>query len=471
MRAGDRSGGGGEDRAYTAFLAVGLALGVGAFALRPLVDSDAWWNLKAGRYLLDTGRFAGPDPWSEFSTRPFVLTEWAGSVVAALAFEQIGAPALVLLRMAGVLALFLLMLGAARQLAEPPIAAASAVLGLVIASSSLSERPQTLGLVWLMVAVIGWRRAVVSGQPPWWLIPLTWVWASTHGYWVLGIAVGMATGVGRLLDGPSRRRTAWIFGRHLALMLLAAALTPVGPRLLALPLRVHSAAGTLVHEWRPAAVTEIPTGTALLCALVVAWLWLGQPSAWWERCQLVLALAFALTIARLSPAAACLLVPLLASALQRWRAGAAPSRATRWELGAAAAGAGAVVLAGALLAGTFAARQPLSPTSLLPELRRISPGEVVLADYDISSWMLFHVPQASLVVDSRTELFDDDYLSDYVRAMQAKPGWRRFVEHTRAEWAVLREDSPLATALEERSGWQRAAEGDGYLVLVPGAPP
>ena len=39
--------------------------------LNPLDDPDTYWHLRAGRYLLDTGSFSGPEPWSKYGGESF----------------------------------------------------------------------------------------------------------------------------------------------------------------------------------------------------------------------------------------------------------------------------------------------------------------------------------------------------------------------------------------------------------------
>ena len=49
--------------------------------------------------------------------------------------------------------------------------------------------------------------------------------------------------------------------------------------------------------------------------------------------------------------------------------------------------------------------------------------------------------------------------------MAAGPAWRGFVQDTGATVALLKDDSPLATALQERAHWQIVGSDAGYLML------
>jgi hypothetical protein len=98
-------------------------------------------------------------------------------------------------------------------------------------------------------------------------------------------------------------------------------------------------------------------------------------------------------------------------------------------------------------------------------LAQIPPDAVIFDDYDVSSWMLFHVPQASLVIDSRVELFDQHYVSGYYDAVMARPGWQDFVEQTGASWAVLKAEAPLSQAMLKAGDWAAVETADGYMLL------
>lgn len=458
-----RSGEPGVDLPLVALATVGLSVAVGFVAIGPLSDPDAWWNLRAGQYLLSTGRFAAADSWSSFSGNDFVLTEWLGAVMAAALYEPFGAAALVWMRTAGAVAIAVLLLIATRSVADLPGAVIATLVGLLGFSGSMPERPQTLSLAFLVLSVIVWRRAATTGRPTWWLVPLTWLWACTHGYWVLGIAVGAATAVGVALD-QGRWRPLLRFGAVLSAMLLAAGLTPVGPRLLLLPARVHSAAAGLVGEWEPATIAQPVVAIVVTTCLAVALSWLWGGWSWWRLAHLMLALCFALTYARLSAPAMALAAPLVAEALQRLRR-ARPAAVSRPERFALAIGAASVLMVGAAMAPATSKELRHTPVALADELADIPAGAVVLNDYNASSWMQFHFRDLSLVIDSRTEVFSPSYIGRYRAAWEARPGWDTYVRSTGATWAILRSNSPLAGAMQQRMGWARMSAQDGYVLL------
>ncbi|QGN56696.1 hypothetical protein [Nostocoides sp. HKS02] len=468
-RRADRS-----ERTFLLLAAAGLTVATATATIGPLRSPDAWWNLRAGDYLLATGRFVGPDPWSRFSTHQFVLTEWLGSVVAALLYRPFGAAALVELRTIGGVAIAALLYLLTRRVADLPYAVLATLVGLLGFSGSITERPQTLGLVLLLVSLHLWRSAALGGRvPSLWRLPLGWVFAMAHGYWTLGVLVGAATGAGLALDRRSWR-TGLSAGLLVAGTVAAAAVTPVGPRLLLTPFQIRSAAAALVSEWQRASPTQPLVAIALALVVLTAAAWLRTGTSWWRVFHLLLALGLALSYARLSAPAVAITVPLAAEAAQRLKARrtartAEASAPTRLELKAMAAGAVLVVLAGLVAAPASARRPLLTPTALLPAIAAIPSGSTVFDDFNVSSWMLHTYPHLQLVVDTRIEVFAPAYVNGYAAALDARPGWQSFVAHTGANWAVLRQEVPLAGALE-RAGWATTASRDGYVVLHRVAP-
>ena len=225
-----------------ALLALGLTVRVGT---RAIGDPDIWWHLKTGQYVLGGGPFSGPDPWVPFATRPFVLTQWLPEVVAQKGYELAGLPGVAWLRCAGMLMLLGALLWACRRVADSVPALMAALTAMLGAGASLTERPQLVSFILLTVTLAAWWQTAKDLRPRWWLIPLTWVWACSHGLWSVGIAVGGVVILGLAIDRRLDRRTAVRLMLVPALSLVAAALTPVGPRLLLSPFDVSRRLGPL----------------------------------------------------------------------------------------------------------------------------------------------------------------------------------------------------------------------------------
>jgi hypothetical protein len=435
-------------------------------ALHTRTDPDTWWNLRAGQYLLQTGHFVGPEPWVRFASQPFVLTEWLGDVVGASLYGWFGLSALAWMLGVCVLALTGSMLWAARRVADVLPAVIATLAGLVVAAGSLSQRPQAISFVFVMVIVIAWWRTTTDLRPRWWLVPLTWVWACVHGFWLFGPVVGAAMVVGLLLDHRLDRRSFLRFSSLVGASLLAAGLTPVGPRLLALPFQVHSAAAGMVQEWQPSNTHNPATVMALVMISGVALIWLrrsGSPP-WWQVGQLGLALVLSLAYTRLLSVAACLLVPLLADALQSRHPHPA-SVASRGERRLWAGLFVAAAVASAALAPAFAGEPQGVPVKLSSQISAIPAGTVVFDDYGMGSWLLWSAHQITPVIDGRIELYDQKYVEKYANTLSVGPGWSDFLTRTGATYALVVDKSPISTALSERLHWRTLGRDAGFILM------
>jgi hypothetical protein len=182
--------------AITALLALILLLG---WFSPESYDSDFWWHLKTGQYIVETHTLPVPDPFAfttataapayagEAVTRHFNLThEWLAQVLFYLVWRVAGFAGVVLFR-AGLLAAFCSLVGlvAWRRCGGfyRSVAAACAAGGMAIPFAL--DRPYLLTFLLLAgtVAILEFRRWI------WLLPPLFLFWANCHGGYFLGWVV------------------------------------------------------------------------------------------------------------------------------------------------------------------------------------------------------------------------------------------------------------------------------------------
>jgi len=224
-------------------------------------------------------------------------------------------------RAAGILLLLAASLWGARRVADTVPALIATRAALVGAGHALTARPQLLGFVFLSLAVTAWWQMAGDLRPRWWLVPMTWVWASSHGLWVVGIGFGVVTVAGLALD----RRLTWVSARRLlavpALSFVAAALTPIGPTLLLTPLTVGRDVRDFVGEWQASSAHDPATFVTLCMLALVALSWARsrRTPPWWQIAYLVVAFVATLAMQRTIAVGAVVAAPLLAQTLQGWR--------------------------------------------------------------------------------------------------------------------------------------------------------
>jgi len=446
-----------------ATIVVSLSVVIG---VRPVSDPSPWLHLKIGAFLMSGERFGLPDPWAPFASKPYVPTEWLPDIVGQEIYQAFGLPGIAWMRYAGILGLLSALAWAARRSADNATALLVASVAVVGAHDGLTERPQLVGFVFLAVAVGAWWRTAMDLKPRWWLVPMTWLWASCHGLWSVGIVVGLVTIAGLLLD---RRLTRASTTRLLAVPMLsvaAAGLTPVGPRLLLSPLAVGNSVNEFVGEWQsttvhnPFAIVTL----AMLCLVTLSWVRLGQRPQWWQIGLMLTGVAATLAMTRTIAVGAVIAAPLLAHEIQLYRGRPVVAFTTRSRSAWAALMLIALVAA-APLSAARAQSAVAVPNQLKPQLSLIPSGTVVLAEGDINGWLFWAEPQVRPVLDPRIEIYSPAHVRAFVSAMAAAPGWRQFVDRTGARYALVLIGSPIATALVERAGWSQIGQDAGFVLL------
>jgi hypothetical protein len=436
------------------------------FGIRAVSDPDAWWHLKTGAYVLSGGRFNGPDPWVPFSSRPFVLTQWLPEVVAQKGYQFFGLPAVAWLRCAAMLALISALVWAARQAADAVPAIMAALAGLIGTGGSLSERPQLISFVLLAVAVGAWWKTAGDLRPRWWLAPMTFLWACSHGMWGVGVLIGLAVVAGLALDRRLDWRTALRLLAVPALSVVAAALTPVGPRLILTPFEVSSNAAQFVQEWQPTDARNLFAAVTLGMIALALLPWIRGASArpWWQIALAGSAVVFTLAMLRTVPIGSIIAAPLLASSLQEQR-GHPRAPLTRRGTSAWIGLVAAAAIVAVPIAGAMAQRPSGWPTGLHSQLAAIPAKTVVLNDFAAGGWLLWSEPQLTPVIDLRSEIYSMDYIRDYRRTEEVRPGWQRFLDRTKPRYALLRANAPLTVALREQLNWMTVGKDADYVLL------
>ena len=436
--------------------------------IRPVQDVDAWWHLKVGQFVLNGGAFIGPDPWVPFATKPFVLTQWLPEVIAFKGYEWFGLPAVAWLRCLGILLILSAILWCTRRVADTVPALIIALAALAGTGGSLSERPQLVSFILLAVWLGAMWRTAEDLRPRWWLIPLTWVWALSHGLWIAGIGVGVIVITGLLLDRRINLRQA---GRMMLVpvgSLAVVALTPVGPRLLLTPFGVAENAASFIQEWQPpdlrsdvfAIITLI-----LLAGAVVGWVRSGSVPPWWQIGLAAVAFVSTMAMGRTIAVGAIISAPLAAGSLQRLRKSAprdiGRSSFKQW---------GSLIVIATLVAAPVSmlvASQPkLTPEGLRPALSAVPAGSVVLDDFAVSGWLLWAEPGLVPAIDLRSEIYSKEYFQAYRNAEQVRAGWQAYVKRINPTYALLRTRAPLRLALQEELHWTTVrADPSGYVLL------
>jgi hypothetical protein len=159
-------------------------------------DTDTWWHLKTGQYMVQQHKLPVPDPFAyttamvtdaypgESTTRNFNLThEWLSQVFLWGLYALGGFPAMVAMR-ALWLAAFCGLAGwlVWRRTGGFYRSIGAALAVLLVAGKFATDRPQYITYVFLGLAIV----ILESRRRLWLLLPLMLVWANCHAGFFLG---------------------------------------------------------------------------------------------------------------------------------------------------------------------------------------------------------------------------------------------------------------------------------------------
>ncbi len=443
------------------------ALTLALFALKPLgplKDPDAFWHVVAGEHLTQTGQFVLDDPFGAATEKVWILNQWLPEVLMHWAHAACGLPGVAWLLCLGSLLVGVAVYAACRRRSTALVSAVVLAVTFAALSGSLSPRPQLVTFALAAVTMSTWLLTREDGRARWWLVPLTWLWACSHGMWFIGPVLGGVVVVGMLLE----RRLSIAEGARLAMVpvlsVAVAALTPVGPRLFSSPLQVSGVTG-MISEWQPPGLTDPGLLAALLLvAVVIVDQVVRGREEWTVALLAVLALVLAVTWSRTVGLAAVMLAPLAALALQRLtreEGSAVPRR----ERVAVLLSSGLSLVLAAVLAPVAAASPRIGPNELDAALDRLPTGTVVCNDQSDGGWLMLRHPGLRPTMDTRVELYSMERIKAYLDFVAAEPGWQDYADQVGCTYAALPVHAPVVAAMRASGSWVLVEQAGGYVLL------
>ena len=468
-------------------------LAIFAMALRVSLDSDTWWHLAAGRWMVEHGSLLREDPFS--FTRlgsPWHYPGWLAQLLFYGVYRVAGAGGLNVLVAAVVTLAFVFVYGAMRG--DAFVRSFILLLAAIASAVYWSARPQILSL--LLAAAFAWvlEDFRSRGRNRLWLLPpLMALWVNLHGGFAIGfifIALSMiGSGVEGLLATGSERRRAWRASALLAgvglVCAMAVGLNPFGYEMLVYPFKTIGidALQAYIQEWQS---PDFHTSEAqpFLWLLFVSVAAIGFSHRRLAAADFILFAGVAyigFLAGRNMPLLAIVAPPIIARHAQEilerlapsWGKGD-PGRAglprMRW-LNAAVLMLGVVAVAAKALPvldprvnqQQVARTEPVDAAAYLgmhPGLGRM------LNSYNWGGYLIWALPKYPVFVDGRTDLYDDDLLTQYLAAVRSEPNWRDVLEQWHIGVVLLEPNAPLVTLLQQQ-GWQTAAADEISVILIP----
>ena len=390
-------------------------------------DTDFWWHLKTGQYLVQSHTLPVPDPFAyttasappanagEARVRHFNLThEWLAQAIFFGVWSVGGFAGMVLLR-AILLAGFCVLVGlvAWHRAAGFYRPMAASFAAAAVAARFAVDRPYLLTFLFLAlaVAILEWR-----GRWLWLLPPLLLIWANCHGGYVLGwVVLGMYSAEALLLHWRGKpapdSRALWLASA--AAILLSGA----NPNGYSIPLVLLDYRSSFLQsrllEWSHLPLWPLEWPSALLLAGAALLIWARR------RVRLVDWLLFgAFAAAALMASRNAILIGLvapvvLATYLPEWK-----RPAPRWADWAAAAALCAVLAWGSIDGHFFQFRVDgwKWPSGAADFLQTHNIRAPLFNTYEYGGYLMWRLwPQERVFIDGRA--LSESVFQDYARIL------------------------------------------------------
>ena len=470
-------------------------LAVFAMAARISVDTDTWWHLRAGEWMVENRQILQVDYFSH--TRYGEPWRYPGWLVEILMYwmYRLAGPGGLNLWTAGMVTLAFAFVWRV-QSGSPYLRAFITVLAAAVSGVYWAARPYlvTFLLAALFLYILErwrWRGEPKYERRLWLLPPLMILWANSHGGFITGFLLLAVYLVGETWgwmsavilrwrspnypreQGQQHARRLRKLGWITLFSLVAACLSPVGPRLLLYPFQTVEIAAlqAYIQEWQAPDFHNLNVQPFLWLLLLS----LGAVGASRRRLALTdflllagfayLGFLAARNIALFALAAPPVLSRHAGHALSvtgrvlhlKPLEGATPARLRRLNVILLGVVCLAVlvklasVVPAAANADYFSQKLPLAAVQAVGQ--SAPPGKL-FNSYNYGGYLVWALRDYPVFVDGRTDLYNDEIISEWLAAVRAEPGWEDILESRGVGVILIEPEMPLASVLEHQSGWK-----------------
>jgi hypothetical protein len=439
----------------------------------PLQDADTYWHIATGANIWRTGQFPRTDEYSfTMSGSPWIAKEWLSQLIFYFAYRFGGWSAVSLTAIVTASTAYVVLFSWLLRRVKPIVALTMAMVSISLTTESLLARPQIFFYLLLCVTVCGLVGAVESRKTPWWLIPVTALWANMHASFPIAFVLAFLFGLEAIVSSPpaERRRTTVKWASVTLGAVAAAGATPYGYEPLFVSTKiVGSSATDYIDEWKPAGFGVVGVyGAAFLAG------------------SLAIVFASRISRLRLAPLAICgglmlrhvrffslfgfvvsaSLATPVAKLFPRFAAQRRAPSATERKWSSIAL---ATLAAMALAATAFLPRPHpvanITPQRALETARRLNLAGPVFNDYKYGGYLIFE--GVKTFIDGRAEVYMDGFFQELAHAEVAPDSAHFFamLDRYHVTWALISKDSGSLAAFRKSKQWLERYHDDSALVF------
>ena len=458
------------------FLAAAMIEAVRLTSLSAITNEDLWWHLSSGSWILQNHGLPHNGIFSQAASSAWTPVNWGYDLLVAVLYRGLdlrAIPALLMCFKVGLAVVtFLLALGLQGRFWTALALSAIAQYVLVAFPPSPAYFSILCFGIELLVLFESRRRAAAL----YWLPPLFVLWANLDSQFVYGIGLTFLflarAGIARRFDKEARvpAMPALIAAGG---SVVASLLTPHVLE----PYRIFFQSVTsAANPYLPDSLAmsfHRPQDYVLLLLTMGAFLALGR---WrlrdpFQIILLSLAAMLSFYAQRNVWMVALVAVAIIADAIP---SGLSIGDQTKWNRPALATAAAAVVLLVAAIVLVIPRRREVLlakvaegyPVAASNYIREHQLPQPMFNAYEWGGFLTWYLPQYPVAIDGRTDLYGDDFIILYSKAMNADVPYTAFPAMAEARTLVFPKKSILGEALSTVAGFKVAYSDDVGLVLT-----
>jgi hypothetical protein len=487
-----------------------VLLAVFAMAARISVDTDTWWHLRAGQWIVENRTVPKADPFSfTRAGEPWRYPGWLVQVPLYWIYQHLGPGGLNLWTAMMVMLTFAFVW---QTLSGGKFLRAFMTIFAVTASGIYwAARPYMLTFLFSAIYLYlleadkddahsqmasGWRLGRL-----WWLPILMIIWANSHGGFVVGFILWGVYFAGAFLDGLTdgfSKGGRLTFGMEMVkkifskprlralslvgfLMVLGVCINPNGPVMLLYPFKTVGidVLHQFIQEWQSPNFHQTNVLPFLwLLLILIAVLGLSKRSITIEGLLLVIGFAYLSFTAGRNIALFALVAPMvltrhavpLLEALGK-RLGfrltsQTPIRNTpglsllNWMI------LGVLVFAVMIKSSQIYPSGPnqshfdtILPVKAVEFIRAEKPDGQIFNSYNWGGYLLWALPEYPVFLDGRTDVYGDELIEEWIEIVQGQSGWQEALDRWGVNLILLEPDRPLVRELPSH-GWNLIYEDE-----------
>jgi len=454
-------------------------------AVRVPADSDTWWHLRAGQYIVENRTIPTTDPFSHTKAGELWINHSWLAQIFWYGLYALGSWAAVALALATLVTIAFWFTW--KQIEGNLFVAAFAmILGAIVSSVVWAARPQMISFV--LAAIVAYllnRFKRHDGRLLPWLPLIMLLWVNIHGGFAIGFMLMAAYLVGEAVNNLTAHKddpvVTWSRFKHLvvaiAISLAVVVINPHTWRMWLYPFQTVgiSALRDFIQEWQsPNFHLVYVQPFALMLLLIVAGIARANRRADWTDLALIaMWTIWALFAARNIAIFGLITTPILAryadlawtTQWQTWGYATVPFSTTprvdpKSKIQNLKSKINWVLLFLVIIAALIKIYIPLTPSANLRAEQAALPYDAVefiqdnrpagpiFNSYNWGGYLIFRLSsQYPVYIDGRTDLYDDAFIRRYLNVMVAGDNWQQTLDDDGINLILIESDSILAKFL------------------------